>query len=716
MLKQKIELSFIISAVAAFALSVVVLLGQVSLLDQNRVDKFEGDCELVVKLFTDHLRKTTERVKSLQAYYMARRGEVSRQEFEEFSKAIQEGQGHIRALEWIPILAADKKSAWEEFIHKEGYPDFKIYEKKDGKRITAEGRDLYYPVSFIYPMEGNRAAHGFDLGSNEKRKAAIVKCLSEEKTVATAPITLVQDNGSSSAVLLFLPVYKKGEALGLVLAVVEAARYLPEEIKKYLSKDVDYALLDKNSSVLMSTNLAAGQITKADYEKSFAFGRRRWSLSFVENGPSAYASLSVWLISLAVFAFLMVLILYLFKFKNYAAMVAEEVRVKTLECHDARDKAEQANQAKSTFLANMSHEIRTPMTAILGYVDYLKENKVDEEELDESFRVIRSNGEHLLSVINDVLDLSKIEALKMSTVQETVSPVGTSREIFSLFSSQHSKEAVDLKFNAVFPLPESFISDSVRIKQILLNLLSNAVKFTEKGFVELKLSYEEQSKTLSFSVSDSGIGMTEQQQSRVFAAFEQAHEGISRQFGGTGLGMMISSKLSTLLKGDLTVKSCPGLGSTFTLSFSLRDEAKVVLVEEEGAQFVKPLESVHLESVFEGKVLVVEDNVTNQKLLRKVLEKKGLEVDSAYDGLEGVCKSRENSYDLIFMDMQMPKMNGQMAFKEIREFDSETPIVALTANAFDSDRDECLSLGFNAFVSKPINKKSLLKVLQDYLT
>ena len=715
MLKYKSEFSFIISMVASCFLTAAIFFGQVNLLDSSQSLEFEGDSELVLKLFEDDLLRTTEIVKSLQAFYIAQNGEVTREQFESFCRTIQEGHPHIRALEWVPIISEKEKASWEEYIRSEGYPNFQIFEKEGTVKEAAVGRKHYYPVSFIYPMEGNRAAHGFDLGSNEKRKSAIIKSLSQEKTVATAPVTLVQDKGSSAAVLLFLPVYDKGEAQGLVLAVVEAARYLPKDVHEYLNESVKYRLVDESSSEVMSSNIKDEDFSFSyEFKKGFPFGGRRWSLSFYSEYQSPYLSIEIWAKTLAVFLFLMILIMYLFKFKNYAEEVAEEVEHKTLEIQEARNRAEEANRAKSSFLANMSHEIRTPMTAILGYVDYLKDSEVDEEELYDSFRVIRHNGEHLLSIINDILDLSKIEALKMSVSQESISPFEVCQDAFELFSSQHSKRGIDLRFKPSFPLPACILSDSVRVKQILLNLLSNALKFTKEGFVELRVNYDEKTKTLTFAVEDTGIGMTLEQQRRVFQAFEQANNNIARQFGGTGLGMMISSKLAELLGAELDVTSLIDKGTTFSLSFQLL-EGGIKLLEEKDYQSKFKFESVKDVSAFEGKVLIVEDNVTNQKLLTKVLQKKGLEVDSAFDGLEGVEKVRENRYDLVFMDMQMPKMDGQTAFKKIREFNELVPIVALTANAFDSDRDECLNLGFNAFVSKPVNTKTLTRVLSEYL-
>ena len=645
---RKKSISLYLAVLVAVILTGIIYVVQLNLMTARDSVEFKGNCDLVTKLFEDHLERTTETVRSLQAFYMSSET-IKAEEFTLFCERVIKGHDDIRALEWIPLIKDSDKESYEDLIREDGYPNFYIYQKtSSGQKEPAQGREFYYPVSLIYPMKGNRPAHGFDLASNEKRLSAIEKCLSSERSVATAPITLVQDKDSSSAILLFLPVYDKGSVKGLVLAVVETASYLEKNVSKYLENVVHFDLIDQESQILMASNkINQEKYDPFDYDRSLAYGGRVWKLHFDANYKVAYLHPTILVVTGVVASFFIILILYMAKIQNQAYEVGVKVKEQTKVVNKAKEKAELANKAKSSLLANMSHEIRTPMTAILGYVDYLKDNKVDEIELAESFRVIKKNGKHLLSVINDILDLSKIEAEKMTVSSDSVSPYRICEEVFALFSSQNSKSGVELRFKPTFPIPNCLVSDDIRIKQILLNFLSNALKFTKAGFVELRLNYNPAIGQLSFEVEDSGIGMSEEQVKRVFEAFEQANDDIVRKFGGTGLGMMISAKLALLLEAKITVDSHLEKGTTFALNFPLASES-IKLIEESECKGTVKHETIQAKLSFKGKVLIVEDNITNQKLLSKVLTKKGIDVKSAYDGEEGVELVNNSDFDLIF--------------------------------------------------------------------
>ncbi len=396
----------------------------------------------------------------------------------------------------------------------------------------------------------------------------------------------------------------------------------------------------------------------------------------------------------------------------------------TIEALEAeRAKADAANRAKSEFLANMSHEIRTPMTAILGFTDVLIESgdmsKAPPERL-EAARTIKRNGEYLLAIINDILDLSKIEAGRMVLERVPCSPCGLIAEVFSLVRVRAEAKKLSLKYEYVGPMPERIESDPVRVRQILINLIGNAIKFTEIGEVRLitQLSDQPDGPVLQFDVVDTGIGMTPQQAANLFQPFTQADSSTTRKFGGTGLGLTISRRLAQMLGGDVVlVESHPGSGTRFRFMLPTGDLSGVRLLDDPAAATrLTPEEpqSVAEDQMLAGlRLLLAEDGPDNQRLIVHVLRKAGAQVDVVADGqqaCERALAARESGrpYDVILMDMQMPVMSGYEATQALREAGYEGPIVALTAHAMAGDRDKCLAAGCDDFATKPIDRKKLL--------
>ena len=405
-----------------------------------------------------------------------------------------------------------------------------------------------------------------------------------------------------------------------------------------------------------------------------------------------------------------------YEFNKRSKVIAEnlaEIHKQNDELEHSKKIAETASRSKSTFLANMSHEIRTPLTAIIGYANYIIEHEVDKTELYNNLGVIKNNGEHLLEIINDILDLSKIEADKLEVIEQDCPLSDIITDCQSISQLQNSNKNIELKFTPSYPLPKTIKTDRVKLRQIILNLLSNANKFTESGSIELAISYEESENSLIIQVKDTGIGMTAEQQQKVFEAFEQADSNITRRYGGTGLGMKISYQLAQLLGGQLSVESELGIGSNFTLVLKLK--SIVSLTQEPHTPTLPQKKTELLTESFQGKLLLVEDNRTNQKLISKILRKKGLDVEIACDGYEGLKQVQNNSFDLVLMDLQMPNMDGITATSKIRSFNTTTPIIAITANAFESDRQNCIDAGFNDFLTKPIKQDVLWSTLAKHL-
>ncbi|HVX10578.1 MAG TPA: response regulator [Pirellulales bacterium] len=386
--------------------------------------------------------------------------------------------------------------------------------------------------------------------------------------------------------------------------------------------------------------------------------------------------------------------------------------------------AESANRAKSEFLANMSHEIRTPLTSIVGYSDLLHE-ECTLPIVRDRLNIIRRNGEHLMQLINDILDLSKIEADRLTLERVAVSPVAVAAEALSVVSAAAVAKGLTLSHEQLGLLPESICTDPTRLRQVLVNLLSNAVKFTERGSVQLtaQLCHDDQGMPmLRYDVVDTGIGMTQEQIEGLFRPFVQGDSSTTRRFGGTGLGLTISRKIAKMLGGDVTASSTPGEGSRFVATIATGSLAGVRLIEPPAAPLTQSKEPTDWKppARLSGRVLLAEDGPDNRRLVTYLLEKQGLEVTVVEDGRKAVeaaliSTSHDRPFDIILMDMQMPKLDGYQATCELRAAGYRGTIVALTANAMREDRDLCLTAGCDDYLSKPIVVRELAALLCHYL-
>ena len=377
--------------------------------------------------------------------------------------------------------------------------------------------------------------------------------------------------------------------------------------------------------------------------------------------------------------------------------------------------AEEANAAKSAFLSNMSHEIRTPMTAILGFTDVLRRGAANDPSTRERhLQTISSSGQHLLGLINDLLDLSKVEAGSMEVESIATSPVGLAREVIEVLGVKAREKGIDLALEIETPTPASLASDPARVRQILTNLAGNAIKFTETGGVRVRVAWDKAGSTLRVAVQDSGIGMDEAQQASVFDAFAQADASITRRFGGTGLGLSISLKLAEALGGTIELASAPGEGSTFTLV--LPGLTSLSGAPEPVESLLAALDEVRPMAAGERRlapvsVLVVDDAAENRELLSLVLGGAGLDVTLAADGAEAVEARRATDFAAVLMDIQMPVMDGYEAAGVMRADGYEGPLVALTANAMRGFEERVLAAGFSHYETKPIDIDRLLGLL-----
>ncbi len=389
----------------------------------------------------------------------------------------------------------------------------------------------------------------------------------------------------------------------------------------------------------------------------------------------------------------------------------------------AREVAEAANRAKDTFLASMSHELRTPLTAIIGFAEELAERDLDKSDRKEAARQVLTNSRHLLTLINELLDLSRIEAGKLEIEQCVVAPVEIAEMACTLLRGSARQKGLKLILDCDARVPQTIMSDPTRLNQILLNLISNAIKFTEQGQVTVSMTLVEDAgePMLELVVADTGVGMTEAQISRLFQPFVQADASTARRFGGTGLGLFISRHLANLLGGDITVASQPDQGSVFTLRLSAQpvDDAHLTepaAVTGQSGSAASQASAVQLS----GRILLAEDVRTNRILIETILTRSGLTVTTAENGAEALglalgAEADGQPFDLILMDMQMPVMDGYEATEKLRTQNYQRPIVALTAHAMAEELQKCLTAGCNAHASKPVNRQALLDLIAKHI-
>ena len=388
------------------------------------------------------------------------------------------------------------------------------------------------------------------------------------------------------------------------------------------------------------------------------------------------------------------------------------------QLEEKKQEALAATEAKSLFLANMSHEIRTPMNAIIGFTDVLRRGiETDEGKQREYLDTIHSSGHHLIGLINDILDLSKIESGKLEIEKRDASPHAMMLDVANVMHFKAQEMGLELKVLTDGRIPETIVTDPTRLRQVLMNLLSNAVKFTEKGGVTImaRLDKRESGTLLAFDVTDTGIGIRQDRIDQIFSPFVQADNTVTRRFGGTGLGLAISKQLATALGGELTASSVYGEGTTFSVTI---DPGAIENVEHLTMEEARPrlaatstISQKHTYKLPPARILLADDGEANRQLASLLLTRAGLTVEEVENGADAIAKATSEDFDLILMDMQMPVMDGWSATRALRQRGYEKPIIALTAAAMVEDAQRCFDAGCDDFLTKPIELDKLISAI-----
>jgi signal transduction histidine kinase/ActR/RegA family two-component response regulator len=703
--------------------------------------------EIKTKIIT-HINVQTEFLISGSSLFESSNS-VTRKEWKRFNKF---SRGNVKFIGvqgfgYSSIIKKEELKKHISAIRKEGFPEYTVF--------PAEDRDIYTSIIYLEPFDEISArAFGFDMFSEPIRRKAMEQARDQNMPVFSGKVTLHSKDKKSLQVgtIMYVPVYKnvpintvkeRREAIiGWVFSPflmddlmesILGSRYLSDKTNIRLQVYDDGVispkklLFDSYKNRIKNNSESNGKTSSIP----IMFNTKRWVLVFSEPSENAFFfSAKVLIIAIGgiIISFLLFALSYSLLItkhrariiaermneslkKNFKKLISSKEKLKTTnhQLQKAKIKAEESDQLKSAFLANMSHEIRTPMNGIMGFTELLKEENLSPEEQRNYIEIIEKSGTRLFNIINDIIDISKIEAGQMNLSLSATNVDEQMHYIQTFFRPETQDKGIQLLLKSSSDDDETIIrTDREKLYAILINLVKNAIKYTVKGTIEF--GYQKKSNYIQFFVKDTGIGIPKDRQKAIFERFIQAdfNDKMARQ--GAGLGLAIAKAYVELLGGKIWVESEPEIGSIFYFKLPC-----VVKPEENNtAQTNKSINQSNYE-IKNLKILVTEDDKISRMLILKVIEPYSKEIITAHTGLEAVEACRNNpDLDLILMDIQMPQMNGYDATKEIRKFNKSVIILAQTAFALEGDKEKTIEAGCNGYISKPIKKEELSKLMQHY--
>jgi len=622
---------------------------------------------------------------------------VSRRQFHEFVQQALMRQPELQALSWNPVVPATRRAEFEAAAVADGLQGFQFREKDATGHFQSAGqRPEYVPVYFIEPLDRNLAALGFDLSSDAERLFSLDRARDTAKPVATAPIRLTQGPDNQAGLLVLLPVYagdapatldeRRKELAGFAVAVFRVNDLVQAEFADLQRKGIEACLRDDSSS----GELIYGSKIAARDQVSLEIAGRHWVMEFSPTPEfvAAHSHLQSWLVLAAGLAFTFLISAYLFGNWRWTVEIAA------------------ANQAKSDFLASMSHEIRTPLNAILGYAQLLQRDVSLPPEQRDSIAGINDSGRHLLGLINEILDLSKIEAGRMELNLIDFDLAMLANGLVATFRPLCAQKKINFRLDIPGGKYQRVRGDEGKLRQVLINLVGNAVKFTNAGEVALRM-LPEPDHYWRFEVFDTGHGIPSEEHSEIFKPF---HQGSGAQhLGGTGLGLAIAQRQVELLGGKLELKSERGIGSRFFFS--------IPLAESQLAMAEPTPQVVRLAVGHSVRALVVDDNRENREVLGRMLSSVGCDVSFATDAASALLAVRERQPALVLLDLLLPGVSGAEAARNIRaEFGPTAPkLVAHTASVLALHREDAMAAGCVDFIAKPFECEQLYECLERHL-
>lgn len=645
----------------------------------------------------------------------------------------------ISAISVVWHVTSSELPKFVQKMRRNGLPNFAVHKLQGemGDSIHPLDNNDMFIISFIEPQKNNEAAIGLDMASEPKRKFAAELARDTGKATLTSKIELVQDDQKRTALIMFYPFYKYGvtpvtlkDRQNLLEGWITAPFIVENvfnEIAASFSKQANFYLFNSakisEESLIYATDIYdtetifAKTTTLSLGQHEFTIGWDR-TPAFVSSHDTSAAW--IWTVGALVSLLLAMLISTLkstgLRAQDLADKQTEKLREREIELVDANRIANQASAAKLEFLANMSHEIRTPINGIMGLTELLQQDATTEKQT-EYLGIMERTITLLLNIINDILDVSKMEAKKLDL---EIIPFDLKQLIADLRKTlifQAEAKGLLLRFQLHNNISNCLLGDPLRLRQILINLISNAIKFTEKGEVLVSISeqkLEQEKIKLHFTIKDTGIGISPEVQSKLFANFSQADSSTVRKYGGSGLGLVISKRLVELMGGEIGIDSEIGRGSVFWFTIILQSHFEVLEAKDNLA--VSP---VKLSVTKSAHILLAEDNAVNQMITTTLLKIKGYQIDVANNGQEVLDALKKSHYDLILMDCQMPIMDGYEATKIIRTDPSvkqhDIPIIAMTAHALSGNVRKCLEVGMNGYVSKPVKTDALIETIESWL-